>query len=68
MRPAKGQWVDEEDGQVYKERMIPVRFAVETEEQLQTVVEETFKHYDDQIAIMYYLISKDARITLRSEL
>lgn len=50
-----GQWVSPE-GQLYKERMIPVRIAC-TQEEMAVIADETAKHYE-QLAVMYYLVSE----------
>lgn len=65
MPVAKGQWVNPSDGELFIERMIPVRFAVTSEEMLQDVIKATLKHYDDQIAIICYRISERAVIEYR---
>ena len=55
----KGIWVNEE-GQVFEERMIPVRIMC-TVEQMIKIVEMTYKFYEQE-AIMYYRISNDVGI------
>lgn len=65
MPVAKGQWVNPEDGQLFVERMIPVRFTVTDEEMLKKVIAVTLKHYSDQIAVMCYRISEKAIIQYR---
>lgn len=52
--PAKGKWVDE-DGTVYKDRVIPVNL-IATEKEMEKVADMTALHYD-QIAVMYFLLS-----------
>ena len=52
--PARGQWVAP-DGELFKERMIPVRIAC-TEAQINLIVDVTLKYYD-QLAVMAYRIS-----------
>jgi hypothetical protein len=56
MRPAKGQWVSP-DGQLFKERMIPVRIMA-TREQIDTIIDLTLEYYD-QLAVMCYKISDE---------
>lgn len=51
--PAKGQWV--EDGEVFKERMIPVRVAC-TKSLIETIADFTITYYK-QKAVMYYLVT-----------
>ena len=57
--PVKGQWVCPE-GQLYEERMIPVRIAC-TEEQMERIADMTAEYYK-QKAIMFYLISNQVKI------
>lgn len=63
MPVAKGQWVSP-DGELFHERMIPVRVAC-TEEQIGKVIDVTLKHYDDQIAVMAHKVSDEVRIVYR---
>jgi len=55
--PVKGQWIDPEAGDLYEERMIPVRF-VATDEEARELALHT-KTYYEQKAIMYYCISTE---------
>lgn len=66
LKPVFGQWVDEGDETVYKERMIPVRIAC-TREQIETIIDLTLKHYDDQIAIFCFRVSDEVIIRRRDE-
>ena len=59
MTPAKGQWVCP-DGELFCERMIPVRIAA-TREQMDVIADMTAAFYD-QIAVMFYLISNEVII------
>jgi len=52
--PIKGQWVSNA-GELFRERMIPVRIAC-TEEQIEQIADITAVYYN-QKAIMYYQIS-----------
>lgn len=52
--PAKGTWTSP-NGEVFQERMIPVRIAC-TEEQIHRIAEFTGIYYS-QIAVMYYQVS-----------
>lgn len=56
MRPASGQWVDD-DGKLYKERMIPVRIAC-TETQIKEIAKFSLDFYM-QKAVMCYEISEN---------
>lgn len=55
MPVAKGQWVYK--GDLFKERMIPVRIHA-TREEMDKIIDMTAKYYD-QIAVMAYLISDE---------
>lgn len=67
MPVAKGQWVNPGDNQLFVERMIPVRVAVEDRVMMKKVIDLTLKHYSDQIAVMAYKISDDTIIQYRPE-
>lgn len=68
MKPAKGQWVNPEDKEVFIEAMIPVRIAIENNDQLEKIINLTMQHYQDQIAVMVYRISDNTIIRYREEL
>ena len=57
LTPAKGQWVHPEDGQLFAERMIPVRIMC-TREQIEKIIDITLEYYD-QLAVMAYRISDE---------
>jgi hypothetical protein len=59
IQPIKGQWVSGE-GQLFSERMIPVRLAC-TAEQMELIADITAEYYK-QKAIIYYLISDKVKI------
>lgn len=59
LAPAKGQWVSPQ-GQLFSERMIPVRIAC-TAEQIEKIADMTAAYYD-QLAILFYKISDEVRI------
>lgn len=63
LAPAKGQWISP-SGELYLERMIPVRIAC-NEAQMAEVVKTTLNHYPDQQAIMHYEVSNLVQITER---
>lgn len=54
LKPAKGQWVY--NGELYHDRVIPVRIACSEKEILQ-IAEFTKSHYR-QLAVMVYLVSE----------
>ncbi len=57
MAPARGQWINSETGELFKERMIPVR-VMATREEIEKVVDLTLKYYD-QLAVLCYKISDE---------
>lgn len=57
MSPASGQWVNPSTGELFKERMIPVRIMA-TREEIEKVVDITIKYYD-QLAVLCYKISDE---------
>lgn len=59
IQPIKGQWISSE-GELFKERMIPVRIAC-SQEQIDKIADITAEYYN-QKAIMYYLISEEVTI------
>lgn len=59
LRPAVGQWVSPE-GELFKERMIPVRIAA-TREQIDKIIDLTLEYYD-QLAVMCYKVSEEVII------
>jgi hypothetical protein len=59
LHPTKGQWVSP-DGQLFIERMIPVRIAC-TRAQIDAIAEMTGTYYD-QLAVMYSLIASEVVI------
>lgn len=65
LKPAIGQWVSP-DGELFKDRMIPVRIAC-TSEQIDEVIRRTLNHYPDEAAVMAYIISEEVRIVHRND-
>lgn len=57
-QPAKGQW--EHEGELFAERMIPVR-VLATPEQMAKVVDITMVHYE-QLAVLTYIVAIAATI------
>ena len=57
MAPARGQWVNPATGNLFKERMIPVRI-IATREEIEKVVDITLKYYN-QLAVLCYKISDE---------
>lgn len=57
--PIKGQWISQE-GELFSERMIPVRIAC-TKEQINEIADISARYYK-QKAILFYLISEDVTI------
>jgi hypothetical protein len=58
MPPSRGQWLSP-DGELFNERMIPVRF-VATEEEADKIAAMTVGYYEQQ-SVMYYKVSSDVR-------
>lgn len=56
MTPSRGKWVSP-DGNLFEERMIPVRI-VATREQIDQIVNMTIDYYE-QIAVLAYKISDE---------
>lgn len=54
MAVARGQWVSD-DGELFVERMIPVRIAC-TRDQIEQIVDVTLEYYD-QIAVLAYRVA-----------
>jgi len=63
--PVKGQWVNPHDGELFEERMIPVKIAC-TSEQIEQIMKMTMKYYD-QLAIFAYRISDCVKVMKRDE-
>lgn len=57
MSPARGQWTNPSTGELFKERMIPVRIMA-TREEIEKVIDFTLKYYD-QLAVLCYKISDE---------
>lgn len=64
-RPAIGQWVDPESGELFKERMIPVRIAA-TRDQISEIIDLTMDFYE-QLAVMASRVSEEVIIRHVSE-
>jgi hypothetical protein len=64
MPPAKGQWLCNE-GNLFAERMIPVRF-IATPEQANRIIDMTMLYYD-QLAIMCYVVSTEVILRYRDD-
>lgn len=57
MAPARGQWINPTTGELFQERMIPVRIMA-TRTEIEAVVDLTLEYYD-QIAVLCYKISDE---------
>ncbi len=57
MAPARGQWINPITGELFQERMIPVRIIASREE-IEKVIDLTIKYYD-QLAVLCYKISDE---------
>jgi len=60
MTPARGQWVNPSTGELFNERMIPVRIIASRIE-IEKVIDFTLKYYD-QLAVLCYKISDEVII------
>jgi hypothetical protein len=56
LAPAKGQWISK-SGDLYQERMIPVRIAA-TRAQIDQILNMTMAYYD-QLAVLCYRVSDE---------
>ncbi len=63
MTPAKGQWVAP-CGELYAERMIPVRI-IATREEIEKIIDLTMVYYD-QLAILCYKVSDEVILRHRT--
>lgn len=57
MAAARGQWVSPQTGELFKERMIPVRIMA-TRDEIEKVIDLTLSYYD-QLAVLCYKISDE---------
>lgn len=57
MAPARGQWINPNTGELFRERMIPVRIMA-TRDEILKVIDLTLKYYD-QLAVLCYKISDE---------
>jgi hypothetical protein len=64
MSPVKGQWTSN-DGDLFKERMIPVRI-IATREQIEQIIELTLEYYD-QLAVLCYKLSDEVILKHREQ-
>jgi len=64
LRPAIGQWISP-DGELFKERMIPVRIAC-SREQITTIIDFTLVYYD-QLAVMAHKVSDEVILQHRKD-
>lgn len=62
LRPSVGQWVST-DGDLFKERMIPVRIMC-TRDEIEKIIDITIKYYD-QIAVLAYCVSTECVLKYR---
>lgn len=57
MAPASGEWVNPSTGELFKERMIPVRILA-TRSEIEKIIDFTIEYYD-QLAVLCYKISNE---------
>ncbi len=65
MAPARGQWAHPATGELFKERMIPVRIMA-TRGEIEKVVDLTLKYYD-QLAVLCYKISDEVILKFKDD-
>ncbi len=65
LKPAKGQWINPCDGELFEERMIPVRIMC-SDIDIEKIADMTAEFYK-QKAVMYYLVSKAAFVRYYDE-
>jgi hypothetical protein len=65
MAPARGQWVNPTTGELFKERMIPVRI-IATRDEIEKVVDLTLRYYD-QLAVLCYKISDEVILKIKEK-
>lgn len=65
LMPARGQWVSP-TGELFKELMIPVR-VLATDDEMETIINITLKHYEDQETILAYVVSSTYVLKYRDE-
>lgn len=65
MSPARGQWINPVTGQLFKERMIPVRI-ISTRDEIDKIVDLTLDYYD-QLAVLCYKISDEVILKFKTE-
>ena len=65
MAPARGQWINPMTGDLFQERMIPVRIMA-TRDEIDKIVDMTLKYYN-QLAILCYKISDEVILKFREE-
>jgi hypothetical protein len=57
MTPVRGQWISHITGELFRDRMIPVRILA-TREEIEKIIDFTLKYYD-QLAVLCYKISDE---------
>ena len=57
MAPARGQWINPMTGDLFQERMIPVRIMA-TRDEIEKIVDLTMEYYN-QLAVLCYKISDE---------
>jgi len=66
MAPARGQWVNPSTGELFKERMIPVRIMA-TRTEIEKVIDLTLSYYD-QLAVLCYKVSDEVILKYKDQL
>lgn len=66
LRTAKGEWIDNHDGKLYIDRVIPVRIKC-SEKNIKKIIKFTIKHYNQE-AVLAYKISDMVLLVTKSEI
>lgn len=65
MTPARGQWINPTTGELFQERMIPVRI-IATRDEIDQIVDLTIDYYN-QLAVLCYKISDEVILKFRAK-
>jgi len=65
LTPARGEWENPKTGELFRERMIPVRI-IATREEIEKIIDMTMIYYD-QLAVLAYKISDEVIMKHRDD-
>lgn len=66
LTPAKGSWNNPKTGELFSERMIPVRIMA-TRSEIEQIVDMTLTYYD-QLAVLCYKVSDEVILRYKNEI